>query len=155
MATVPGDLIWQVVRKNNSFLVKQFGNGNAKVQFTKEPNNLYNVHSYKHSGLANKKTVTIQPAAGKDSAVVLSTTKTKKQNTPAKLSHKSVMRKEFRKMAKAVKNQVLAHGNAYACLYGNWQYSSCYTWQHTTLCFMYWILFSHFVIIIICCCDEP
>jgi len=51
MATVPGDLIWQVVRKNNSFLVKQFGNGNAKVQFTKEPNNLYNVHSYKHSGL--------------------------------------------------------------------------------------------------------
>ena len=63
-------------------------------------------------GLANKKTVTIQPAAGKDSAVVLSTTKTKKQNTPAKLSHKSVMRKEFRKMAKAVKNQVLAHGNA-------------------------------------------
>ncbi|XP_035815533.1 60S ribosomal protein L28-like isoform X1 [Zea mays] len=94
-----------VVRKNNSFLVKQFGNGNAKVQFTKEPNNLYNIHSFKHSGLANKKTVTIQPAA-KDSAVVLSTTKTKKQNAPAKLSHKSVMRKEFRKMAKAVKNQV-------------------------------------------------
>lgn len=59
-------------------------------------------------GLANKKTVTIQPASGKESAVVLSTTKTKKQNTPAKLSHKSVMRKEFRKMAKAVKNQVLA-----------------------------------------------
>ena len=50
MATVSGDLIWQIVRKNNSFLVKQFGNGNAKVQFTKEPNNLYNVHSYKHSG---------------------------------------------------------------------------------------------------------
>jgi hypothetical protein len=39
------------VRKNNSFLVKQFGNGNAKVQFTKEPNNLYNVHSYKYSGM--------------------------------------------------------------------------------------------------------
>ncbi|XP_062180292.1 large ribosomal subunit protein eL28z-like [Phragmites australis] len=106
MATVSGDLIWQIVRKNNSFLVKQFGNGNAKVQFTKEPNNLYNVHSYKHSGLANKKTATIQPAGGKDTAVVLSTTKAKKQNAPAKLYHKSVMRKEFRKMAKAVKNQV-------------------------------------------------
>jgi large subunit ribosomal protein L28e len=38
--------------------------------------------------------------------VVLATTKTKKQNKPASLSHKSVMRKEFRKMAKAVKNQV-------------------------------------------------
>uniref|UniRef100_J3M9B3 Ribosomal eL28/Mak16 domain-containing protein n=1 Tax=Oryza brachyantha TaxID=4533 RepID=J3M9B3_ORYBR len=106
MATVPEPLIWEIVKKNNCFLVKQFGNGNAKVQFTKEPNNLYNVHSYKHSGLANKKTVMIQPSGAKDAAVVLSTTKTKKQNAPAKLYHKSVMRKEFRKMAKAVKNQV-------------------------------------------------
>jgi large subunit ribosomal protein L28e len=57
--------------------------------------------------LANSKTVTIQPSAGDDKAVVLSTTKTKKQNAPSKLQHKNVMRKEFRKMAKAVKNQVL------------------------------------------------
>ena len=57
-------------------------------------------------GLANKKTVTVQPASGKEIAVVLLTTKTKKQNKPASLNHKSVMRKEFRKMAKAVKNQV-------------------------------------------------
>ncbi|KAL5227566.1 hypothetical protein ABZP36_015831 [Zizania latifolia] len=106
MATIPDSLVWELVKKNNSFLVKQFGNGNAKVQFTKEPNNLYNVHSYKHSGLANKKTVTVQPASGKEATVVLSTTKTKKQNKPASLYHKSVMCKEFRKMAKAVKNQV-------------------------------------------------
>jgi len=31
-------------------LVKQFGRGNSKVQFSKETNNLTNVHSYKHSG---------------------------------------------------------------------------------------------------------
>jgi hypothetical protein len=61
--------------------------------------------------LANKKTVAVQPAGEKDLAVVLSTTKTKKQNTPAKLGHKSVMRKDFRKMAKAVRNQVLATEN--------------------------------------------
>jgi len=57
-------------------------------------------------GLANKKTVTIQ-AAGKDQSVVLATTKTKKQNKPASLLHKSVMKKEFRRMAKAVQNQVI------------------------------------------------
>lgn len=50
MATVPDSLVWELVRKNNSFLVKQFGNSNAKVQFSKESNNLYNVHSYKFSG---------------------------------------------------------------------------------------------------------
>ncbi|CAL9097315.1 unnamed protein product [Musa acuminata var. zebrina] len=105
MATVPGSLIWEIVKKNNAFLVKQFGNDTAMVQFSKEPNNLYNVNSYKHSGLANKKTVTIQ-AGGKDLSVAIVTTKTKKQNKPGSLYHRSVMKKEFCKMAKVVRNQV-------------------------------------------------
>ncbi|CAL5360422.1 unnamed protein product [Camellia sinensis] len=50
-------------------------------------------------GLANHKTVTIQPG-GKDS-IVLATSKTKKQNKPAALLHKSIMKKEFPGMAKA------------------------------------------------------
>lgn len=50
MATVPGQLIWEIVKNNNCFLVKQFGRGNSKVLFSKETNNLANVHSYKHSG---------------------------------------------------------------------------------------------------------
>ncbi|CAL1354841.1 unnamed protein product [Linum trigynum] len=105
MATVPGQLIWEIVKRNNCFLVKEFGRGNAGVRFSKETNNLYNLNSYKYSGLANKKTVSIQPE-GKDVAVVLTTTKTKRQNKPANLKHKSVMRKEFSSMAKAVTNQV-------------------------------------------------
>ncbi|XP_050234424.1 60S ribosomal protein L28-2-like [Mercurialis annua] len=104
MATVPGQLIWEIVKKNNSFLVKQFGRGTASLQFSKEPNNLYNLNSYKHSGLANKKTVAIQ--SGKDQSVTLATTKTRKQNKPSALLHKSVMKKEFSRMAKAVENQV-------------------------------------------------
>ncbi|XP_060675662.1 large ribosomal subunit protein eL28y-like isoform X1 [Ziziphus jujuba] len=105
MATVPGQLIWEIVKKNNCFLVKEFGRGNASVQFSKETNNLYNLNSFKHSGLANKKTVTIQPV-GKDHSVLLATTKTKKQNKPSTLLHKSLMKKEFRRMADAVANQV-------------------------------------------------
>ncbi|CAI9098562.1 OLC1v1035232C2 [Oldenlandia corymbosa var. corymbosa] len=104
MATVPGQLIWEIVKKNNSFLVKEFGNGTASVKFSKEPNNLFNLHSYKHSGLANKKTVSIQ--SGEDQSVVLATTKTKKQNKPASLVNRSAMKKEFSRMAKAVQNQV-------------------------------------------------
>ncbi|KAK1267109.1 60S ribosomal protein L28-2 [Acorus gramineus] len=105
MATVPGPLIWEIVKKNNAFLVKEFGNGNQKVQFSKESNNLYNLNSFKHSGLANKKTVAIVPG-GKDLSVTLATTKTKKQNKPVSLFHRSVMKKDFRRMAKAVINQV-------------------------------------------------
>ncbi|KAM1076331.1 hypothetical protein EV1_023576 [Malus domestica] len=73
MATVPGQLIWEIVKKNNSFLVKEFGRSHAGVRFTKEPNNLLNFHSYKHSGLANKKTVTLQ-GVGKYQSVLLETT---------------------------------------------------------------------------------
>ena len=54
--------------------------------------------------MANKKTVTIQP--GKDQSVLLATTKTRKQNKPAALLHKSVLKKDFRRMANAVNNQV-------------------------------------------------
>ncbi|QCE02285.1 large subunit ribosomal protein L28e [Vigna unguiculata] len=105
MATVPGQLVWEIVKKNNSFLVKQFGRGTQSIEFSRESNNLYNLNSFKFSGLSNKKTVTIQPV-GKDLSVLLATTKTKKQNKPASLLHKSVMKKEFRRMAKAVENQV-------------------------------------------------
>ncbi|CAL0324092.1 unnamed protein product [Lupinus luteus] len=105
MATVPGQLIWEIVKKNNSFLVKEFGRGTQSVEFSRESNNLYNLNSYKFSGLANKKTVTIQ-AAGKDQSVLLATTKTKKQNKPAALVHKSILKKDFRRTAKAVQNQV-------------------------------------------------
>ena len=59
--------------------------------------------------MANRKTVTIE--GGKDNAVVLATTKTKKQNKPGSLLHKSVMKKEFRDMAKAISNQVLKTSN--------------------------------------------
>ncbi|CAK8579268.1 unnamed protein product [Lathyrus sativus] len=105
MSTVPGPLVWEIVKKNNSFLVKEFGNGNQSVQFSRESNNLYNLNSFKYSGLANKKTVAIQ-TAGKDQSVLLATTKPRKHNKPSVLSQKSVMKKEFRRMAKAVQNQV-------------------------------------------------
>ncbi|KAG6468729.1 60S ribosomal protein L28-2-like [Zingiber officinale] len=105
MATIPEPLIWEIVKKNNSFLVKQFGSGTNKVVFSREPNNLYNLNSYKHSGLANKKTVAILPGE-KDLNVVLATTKTKKQNKPANLHNRTELKKEFFKMAKIVKSQV-------------------------------------------------
>ncbi|KAK8940865.1 60S ribosomal protein L28-1 [Platanthera zijinensis] len=49
MAAIPDVLICDIVRKNNAFLMKQFGNVNVKVRFSKEKNNLFNVHSLKYS----------------------------------------------------------------------------------------------------------
>jgi large subunit ribosomal protein L28e len=44
------DLIWLLVKNNNKFLVKRNGNSNASVTFSSEPNNLYNLNSFKYSG---------------------------------------------------------------------------------------------------------
>jgi large subunit ribosomal protein L28e len=52
MAGVSPDLLWQLVKKNNKFLVKRNGNGSASLQFSSEPNNLYNLNSFKYSGLS-------------------------------------------------------------------------------------------------------
>lgn len=59
--------------KNSSYIVKQ--KGLARV-FSREPENLAGIHSYRYSGLINDKNVAVQPAA-KGRGVVVST---KKQN---------------------------------------------------------------------------
>ena len=53
------DVAWQVLRRHNSHLVKRDGH-----MLSGEPGNLLNLHSYKFSGLANRKLVHV--AAGKD-----------------------------------------------------------------------------------------
>lgn len=89
-------LVWQLVRNNNSFLVKRGGGGpkggNASragaVQFSREPGNILGVNSFKYSGLANAKAVDIQtlsvPSPTDKSAFVqwpvLKTKATKKAN---------------------------------------------------------------------------
>lgn len=57
------------------------------------------------AGLANKKTVAIT-AAGEGLSVSLATTKTKKSSQPALAVNTSVLKRDFRKMARAVVNQV-------------------------------------------------
>ena len=37
ITTVPRSLVWELVKKSKCFLIKQFGNSNAKVQFHKDP----------------------------------------------------------------------------------------------------------------------
>ena len=44
---VPSQLVWQLIKGNNAFIV----NGLHGKKFSSEPGNLYNLHSYKHSGV--------------------------------------------------------------------------------------------------------
>ncbi|MCJ1227737.1 hypothetical protein MMC12_004395 [Toensbergia leucococca] len=76
---VSADLIWELVRPNNSYLVKRKSGGGA--QFSKDPLNLVNKHSRKYDGFLNEKAVGIHPA--EKGGVTLTTKKTKHHNRPA------------------------------------------------------------------------
>jgi hypothetical protein len=61
-------LVWHLIRDNNSFLIKRGRTNRAgAVQFSSEPGNLLNVNTFKYSGIANSKTISI------DSDLVLKT----------------------------------------------------------------------------------
>jgi len=91
------DLQWLILRKQNSFLVKRNG-----VQFTREPNNLMNMNTYKYSGLANRRTLALTPAA--DGKAIDFTIKSNTQAGRKMQAHKSVV-----KLAKYRGNRNLAN----------------------------------------------
>merc|ERR1712025_1437327 len=57
---ISADLIWEVVRNNNSFLTKSKRNGG--VQFSRDPLNLINKNTRKHAGFVNDKAIGNQTA---------------------------------------------------------------------------------------------
>ncbi|EEH46280.1 uncharacterized protein PADG_08715 [Paracoccidioides brasiliensis Pb18] len=55
-SNVSDDLVWEITRSQNSFLVKCAG-----AQFSRDPLNLVNKHSRKYAGFVNCKAIGIQP----------------------------------------------------------------------------------------------
>jgi large subunit ribosomal protein L28e len=79
-------LLWELTKKNNSFLVKRDG-----LQLSSDPMNVANVHAFKYSGV-NKKAVGV---AVKDGKVVLSTKLGKSQVSKPKTQLSSVTLKSL------------------------------------------------------------
>ncbi|KAI3627303.1 hypothetical protein GLX27_001031 [Malassezia furfur] len=100
------DLQWLLVRKSNSYLVKQKGLGRV---FSREPGNLASLHSYKYSGLVNDKSVGIVPNEKK--GVDVTTKKTKVSPFAVKGARATTTVKGgSRRVAGAVANIAAKHG---------------------------------------------
>ena len=117
MSNVSADVLWSCVRDQSCHLLKRgasrrSGMGKKGGHFTMEPNNLTGINSFKYSGLANSKTVGIEPA--KEGKGIVLTTKSRKDGKirkPAKMYTKTTLTKTFRKTAKTLKSQT--SGNFY------------------------------------------
>merc|ERR1712194_996121 len=104
------DVIWSVVKDTGCHVLKRkvsgkSQQGKAGVHLTLEPNNLTGINSFKYSGLANAKTVGIEPT---EKGIVL-TTKSRKSDRIRKPS--KLFNKPFRKIAKTIISQT--SGNFY------------------------------------------
>ncbi|RJE21252.1 60S ribosomal protein L28 [Aspergillus sclerotialis] len=80
MAAISNDLVWQITRNQNAFLVKRRSGGGS--QFSNDPMNLVNKHSYKNAGYANNKAVGVQ--ATENGGVVVLTKKPSNPQQPGK-----------------------------------------------------------------------
>jgi len=91
-------LVWQLINKHNSFKVKN--RTGDRVILSSEPGNLYNKHSYKHSGIANDKTIDLQ--AGEKNAIIITTSKPKNANRPLSSKQSYSTKKDSRRAASSI-----------------------------------------------------
>eukprot|EP00294_Goniomonas_avonlea_P014196 CAMPEP_0114540500 /NCGR_PEP_ID=MMETSP0114-20121206/802_1 /TAXON_ID=31324 /ORGANISM="Goniomonas sp, Strain m" /LENGTH=163 /DNA_ID=CAMNT_0001724669 /DNA_START=33 /DNA_END=524 /DNA_ORIENTATION=+ len=104
--TVPADVIWGLVRKSNSFLVKRDGGRNT---FSSEPGNVRNLNSFNQSGLANARAIDLSIAKRADgtSGVTMTMKSKAGKRRPAKAAKATPLgrdvNKDFRRVAKCIK----------------------------------------------------
>ncbi|KAK4082480.1 60S ribosomal protein L28 [Purpureocillium lilacinum] len=108
LPNVSSDLIWEIVRNNNSFLVKS--NRNGGVQFSRDPLNLTNKNSRKHAGFVNDKAIGVVP--NEKGGVTVISKKTSAATKPAQAFTKTTYggNKSNRTSYKAVANQAAKSG---------------------------------------------
>ncbi|KAK2761393.1 hypothetical protein FQN54_001915 [Arachnomyces sp. PD_36] len=105
---VSSDLVWEIARNQNSFLVKRNSGGGS--QFSRDPRNLTNKNSRKHAGFANTKAIGVQ--ASEEGGVTLTSKKADNAHQPGQ----NVTTTTFgpntgnRKIYKAVANRAAKNG---------------------------------------------
>merc|ERR1711879_289358 len=91
------DLNWLITRGTSSFLLKR-----SRISMSREPNNLKSKHSFRYSGIVNKKTVGVEPCKdGK--GVVLITKKKSNQRKPGKNTVRVEMKRDSRRKIASIR----------------------------------------------------
>lgn len=104
MVACSDQLVWEVIKKNNSFLKKVNGRTrrSGSKHFSLEKGNLRSVSTYKHSGLAQSRTVDISCTAAK-TAILSTKTASKSSNKVA--ASEIPINKNFARVVKTIESQ--------------------------------------------------
>jgi len=104
MVAVSNQLVWEIVKNNNSFMKKVNGRSrrSGTMRFSVEKNNLRSLSSYKHSGLASTQSVGV--ASKNDTAVLY--TKTASKSASQTAVAETPINKSFAKVSQTVEKTI-------------------------------------------------
>ncbi|KAI0013690.1 60S ribosomal protein L28 [Xylariaceae sp. FL0662B] len=105
---VSPDLVWEIARGNNSYLVKRKEAGG--VQFSRDPLNVANKNSRKHAGFVNPKAIGIQEAEKGGVTVVTKRESAYQKPGQSSIEATSLGGKPTKKIYTAVANLTAKHG---------------------------------------------
>merc|ERR1712224_291513 len=91
------DVVWGIIRKNSSFLVKR-----NFLELSSEPGNLMNKNSFKYSGLANDEALDVQDNT---KGISFSKKNSKNRSQPKRNLVTVDLKKGFRQVAQTIKNK--------------------------------------------------
>jgi large subunit ribosomal protein L28e len=110
MVHVPDALVWELTRKNNSFMKKANGRTarSGAIRFSVEPGNVQSLSRFQCSGLANSKVVNVvsTPTHG---AVLVTKARSKAATQPKKTIIRTPMNKDFRRVESAITKETIAN----------------------------------------------
>lgn len=93
MDNVSNQVIWEVIRPQNSFILKK---SNGPLQFTREPFNPTNTHSYKSSSVAQQgKILSVEAVGDFDAELVSSSQEKNAEFKPRTLMKRTEMKDTF------------------------------------------------------------
>eukprot|EP00536_Pseudo-nitzschia_multiseries_P004139 jgi/Psemu1/302375/fgenesh1_kg.67_\ len=125
MVAVSDQLVWEIVKSNNSFLKKRNGKSSrsGKVEFSTEKGNVKSLNRLKYSGLANSKVCDVVCTADNKAELVVKTAG-KCHTQPSKATASIALNKsDFRKVEKTIKNStsgVYYRRDLEAAMLGKW-----------------------------------
>lgn len=106
MVNVPDQLLWELTRRNSSFLRKK--NGQTKrsgtITFSTEPGNVKSLNLFKYSGLANSKVMDIV-CTSDNRAQLITKVASKAASRPSKTYVRTNVNKDFRRAEKIILGQ--------------------------------------------------
>jgi large subunit ribosomal protein L28e len=108
MVHVPDSLVWELTKKNTSFMKKR--NGSTKrtgsIKFSVEKGNIQSLSMFKYSGLANSKVADVA-CTPENGAVMVTKTASKAHSKPSKGIVSTPVNKNFRRVESTINKAIV------------------------------------------------